>query len=509
MRVSASILALAAIAGAQAASLHRRHEHHKRGGYEATPVQHVEESCKPVVTGRWVALKERAAEPAPPPTFTYKGDCQIPTPIVTPCNEPGTYVFPAHEIKLDTLGSYGGVEYKAGIYRQREATYQVTAPTTITCPFEYVGPIPGAEPTPVPQSYDDNKNNNDGGYQGEEKPGKDNSYDQGQNQGQQPGGGAGGSPGNGYEGGAGGSPDKGYDNGGDQGGDDKDYNGGSSGGSGIHDGKQWAITYSPYKVDGCTSEDEVKNDIQDIKRKGFRAVRVYSTDCDTLKHVGAACQQYGVGIILGAFIKKGPNGPDFSQADGDIKATIDFYRGSSWKGVQMFVVGNEAVLSGACTLKQLTDYVSSARGKLRAGGYQGPVTTAETLNIYEDNEKQGGDLCSCQDQIGINIHPYFNTENLAQNAGKFMNDQLSILKQKCPGKPVVSLETGWPNGGNANGAAVPGPNQQGAALKSIYEHENGGIAYFTYTKDDWKQPGQYGVEQKFSCAQLFKSGGGI
>merc|ERR1712000_744211 len=65
---------------------------------------------------------------------------------------------------------------------------------------------------------------------------------------------------------------------------------GSFGGSGDH----YGITYTPFEetTGECKSTIRVESDIQEIKNDGFQVVRVYSTDCDTLPSVGAACKKH-------------------------------------------------------------------------------------------------------------------------------------------------------------------------------------------------------------------------
>ena len=44
------------------------------------------------------------------------------------------------------------------------------------------------------------------------------------------------------------------------------------------------------------------SDVKEIAKAGFTTLRVYSTDCDTLPNVGAACKATGLKMIIGVFI---------------------------------------------------------------------------------------------------------------------------------------------------------------------------------------------------------------
>jgi exo-beta-1,3-glucanase (GH17 family) len=199
-------------------------------------------------------------------------------------------------------------------------------------------------------------------------------------------------------------------------------------------------------------------------------------------------------IVIGVFIKAG--GP--STADSQVDDIIKWNR---WDLIEMFVVGNEAIFQGFCTANELASYIVKVTGQIREAGYQGPVTTTEPLNIYQEQDNYKP-LCACMDVVGINIHPFFNPEVTPENAGTFLSGQLKIVEDLC-GKTGYVLEAGWPNSGQANGKAVPSYENQAIAIKSIEEAEPGRVVIFTYRNDHWKAPGAFGVEQNFGCAQLF------
>ena len=67
------------------------------------------------------------------------------------------------------------------------------------------------------------------------------------------------------------------------------------------------------------------------------------------------------------------------------------------------------------------------------------------------------------------------------------------------GKKVVNLECGWPNGGSPNGAAIPGSSEQNAALMSIIKEAGNITVLFSFSNDLWKEPGPFGVENKWGC----------
>ncbi|KAL5631014.1 hypothetical protein BROUX41_000886 [Berkeleyomyces rouxiae] len=261
----------------------------------------------------------------------------------------------------------------------------------------------------------------------------------------------------------------------------------------------WAITYTPYTDDtgSCKTKDAVRADIKNIKDMGFTTIRVYSTDCDTLPNVGAACEEYGIRMIIGIFIKQAGcayNGEVQEQVEGII----------SWgkfSMVDMLVIGNEAVFQGLCSAAQLSSLITTVKGRCSGAGYTGPYSTAETVNVWEAD---GSVLCDVIDVAGAQTHPYFNAETTPSKAGSFVKGQIDIVKGIC-GKPAISLECGWPTKGSCNGAACPGVEEQNQAMASVRDTCGQEVVFFTYGEAHWKNPGSCNCEPWFDIKSIFGS----
>lgn len=266
-------------------------------------------------------------------------------------------------------------------------------------------------------------------------------------------------------------------------------------------GDHWAITYTPYSEDAsgtCKSAGEVDSDIQRIKGSGFDTVRIYSTDCDTLENVGSACKKHGLKMIIGVFVKDTCNPESW-----DIKEQIDAITAwKQWDMVELIVVGNEALFQGRCDVGGLKTLITTVKSKCNGAGYSGPYTTAETLNVWERDDVAAS-ICDVVDIVGGQIHPYFNAEVAPKDAGKFVLNQLDILDSICGNKPALNLECGWPTGGNPNGKAVPGKEEQKEAIEAIREEAGDKTVFFSFHNDEWKDPGSCGCEQTWGCGQLF------
>ena len=269
-------------------------------------------------------------------------------------------------------------------------------------------------------------------------------------------------------------------------------------------GTKWAMTYTPYTSTGtCKSASAISADIALIATKGFTTVRLYAPDCSGLQHVGAACASHGLHLIAGIYIDES----GVAGARPQVQELVSWSQdngGRGWAGVEMVVVGNEAVFQGFCTTDELAGFVGEVRDALRAEGvgYEGPVTTTETLETLQENS---GTLCPVVDVVGANIHPFFNSDCDADGAGTFVKSGLVQLKDVCPGgKEYYNFETGWPSRGSSdNGAAVPGAEDQKTAVQGIVQEAGERSVMFSFENDVWKEPGEFGVEQFWGCSEWF------
>ncbi|KAI0452780.1 glycoside hydrolase family 17 protein [Xylaria acuta] len=264
-------------------------------------------------------------------------------------------------------------------------------------------------------------------------------------------------------------------------------------------GKPWAVTYTPYETSasgGCKSQSQVNSDIAAIAAAGVTTIRVYSTDCSTLEFVGGASEAHGIKMILGIFVDQPgchAGNPSVTEQTSAIKSW------GRWDLVSLITVGNEAVLHGYCTPSELAGLISTTKQQL---SYTGPYSTAETVNIWQQ-EEFAGLLCPVVDFVGANAHAFFNTETTADQAGQFVKGQLDIIDNVCGGKEGRIMETGWPSAGQALGLAVPGFSQQAAAIKSIVQAVGDKAVIFSLTSDAWKDGNtQCQCEQHWGCASV-------
>ncbi|KAI0851385.1 glycoside hydrolase family 17 protein [Daldinia vernicosa] len=250
-------------------------------------------------------------------------------------------------------------------------------------------------------------------------------------------------------------------------------------------GQPWGISYTPYETSqqgGCKSASQVEEDIAAIAAAGIEAVRVYSTDCDTLPNVGGACEKHGLKMILGIFIDSPGCDAQNPTVSEQISAIKDW---AKWELVDLISVGNEAVFHGYCEPAELASLITKCKGEFT--GYTGQYTTAETVNIWQQSDFSSA-ICGVVDVAGANAHAFFNTQTVASQAGEFVKGQLDIVSNICDNVSGIILETGWPSAGVTMGLAVPGVAEQAVAIKSIVKECGDKAVMFSYSSDAWKDP---------------------
>lgn len=273
----------------------------------------------------------------------------------------------------------------------------------------------------------------------------------------------------------------------------------------VTNGNKWAMTYTPYAKDGqCKTAGDIKEDIKKISDMGFTTIRSYSTDCGVFEYVVPECQKYGLKVIYGIFLEgggSGGKGPFSSYANAQLE---DIKNKAPKDSVAMVIVGNECMFNNNCQASELASYIDYVRKELQGCGFPSDiaVTTTEPVGTWEE---KGAALCDHIDIFTVQVHPYFTSSVTAEMAGDFAAQQLAQAAKVCPEaakKGTYITEIGWPKSGNSNGAAVASPENQKIAIHKIQEKVGSEACLFSFQNDDWKHPGDLGVEQYFGCADV-------
>ncbi|KAF9888362.1 hypothetical protein FE257_008795 [Aspergillus nanangensis] len=250
--------------------------------------------------------------------------------------------------------------------------------------------------------------------------------------------------------------------------------------------RRFGISYSPYGDDSaCRTQEQVNHDMDKLKHYSF--VRIYGVDCDQTKKVVNAARQRGLRVFAGVY--------DLQNFPASLDPIIQAAAGD-WSTFHTISIGNELVNRGEASPAQIVNAVNTARTRLRAAGYHGPVVTVDTFNRLLDHPE----LCHVSDYCAANCHPFFDATQPAANAGVYVRDQARKISAAAGGKRTVITEAGWPKRGDANGKAVPSfGNHQRAimALTHVYRDNPGDLVLFSAFNEKWKKdsPGTFHAEK--------------
>ncbi|KAK1984293.1 cell wall glucanase [Colletotrichum cereale] len=261
------------------------------------------------------------------------------------------------------------------------------------------------------------------------------------------------------------------------------------------------IAYAPYTAAGqCKTAEQMDDDFTELGGK-YSVVRTYGTDCNQIANALPAAKKAGLKLFLGIF--------DISSIPTQVDTIVSAVS-SDWSMIDTVSVGNELVNSGKATAQQMVTAVGQTRQLLRAAGYTGPVVTVDTFVAVLANPS----LCDASDYCAMNIHPFFDSNTAAKDAGSFISRMVGEVQSKLSdrNKRIVCTETGWPWKGNANGAAVPGIEEQQLAVDSIkkaYASHASDVILFSAFNDLWKhaEAATFNAEQYWGIGALYSDSG--
>lgn len=249
-------------------------------------------------------------------------------------------------------------------------------------------------------------------------------------------------------------------------------------------GSGFGLAYELIGSNGCKPQGQLNSEFGFLSTQGYSKLRFYDIGCD-LSVATAAAAAAGFTVTLGL--------NTIGNVNGDLQTLIAMIKGN-WAPIDTVVIGNEVVNSQGGSPGQVVAAVNAARNQLQGAGFTKNVVAVDTFMAHIAHPE----ICGASDFCAVNAHAFFDANTVASNAGSFVQSVLSKIQNN--GKAIIVTESGWPYAGGPNGAAVPSPENQGAAiasLKSAFGGNPGGIFLFQAYDATYKAAGPFGVEQSF------------
>ncbi|EEB07111.1 glucan 1,3-beta-glucosidase Bgl2 [Schizosaccharomyces japonicus yFS275] len=230
-------------------------------------------------------------------------------------------------------------------------------------------------------------------------------------------------------------------------------------------------------------------------------VRTYSTsDCNTLQYLMPALAQssHNFQAIIGVW----PT--DDSHYALEKSALIQYLQQYGTDHVKGVTVGSEVLYRGDLTASELANRMNEVRQLLKDNGFNLPVGTADSWNLWVDG---GSDpVIDASDFFMSNAFSYWQGQDTSNMTNSFLDDTMQAMGriQARKGTSDISFyvgETGWPTGGPSYGSAVASTD---VAAKFYKEALCGirswgvDIFYFEAFDEPWKGTDS-GVEPYFGA----------
>jgi exo-beta-1,3-glucanase (GH17 family) len=267
------------------------------------------------------------------------------------------------------------------------------------------------------------------------------------------------------------------------------------------------VNYGPFHRAGQSPDltpllpaGQIEADLGAISAAGFRYVRTFGLD-NGLEQIVPLGQhrfphlRYFLGVYVCALNHDDIGNPHSTRAQMDEAIRL----ANSFDAVEGIVVGNECLAGEpeACRQPVSTEQLIGDVGYVRQG-LNGParsrvrVTTAMSmLAAVKHHETQGRRVAEHCDVVMVNIYPFFDRVTVADAVGTVFPVALQHVSRlyAYTGKRLMVGETGWPSAGPANGAAVPGGENQAHYLRGLsrYAKSNGASVFlFEMFDEPWK-----------------------
>ncbi|MBE2280186.1 MAG: glycosyl hydrolase [Ignavibacteriaceae bacterium] len=239
--------------------------------------------------------------------------------------------------------------------------------------------------------------------------------------------------------------------------------------SGIH-----GISFSAYLENqgpgSLITEEQIEERIKVIKPY-VKWVRSFSC-VDGNELIPAVAKKHGIKTLVGAWI-----GTDLEKNESEIEGIINVAKAGN---ADIVAIGNEVMLRGDVSEEELIKYLQ--RVKLEVTGI--PVGYVDAYYEFV-NYPRITNIC---DVVLANCYPFWEGYPI-EHALAYMKNMYHLAVTAARGKKVIISETGWPDKGTPDRAAVPSYEN---ALKYFIDaynwakEENIDIFYFSSFDESWK-----------------------
>lgn len=145
----------------------------------------------------------------------------------------------------------------------------------------------------------------------------------------------------------------------------------------------------------------------------------------------------------------------------------------------ILAIGNEVMLRGELSEDKLVSYIERAKAETDV-----PVGYVDAYFLFENYPR----VAAACDVLLVNCYPFWESYPI-EHAHIYMREMYRRAQRVADGKPVVIAETGWPNIGSPEGAAVPSRiNAMKYFVDAVEwtQDENIDLFYFAGFDEAWK-----------------------
>ncbi len=242
----------------------------------------------------------------------------------------------------------------------------------------------------------------------------------------------------------------------------------------ILDNKIHGLSFSPY-VEGqgpgtVVGEAQIRERLAIIEAH-VNWIRTFSCT-DGYELIPAIAREKGLKTLVGVWLDD-----DHEQNERELENAL---RLANEGHVDILGVGNEVLLRGDLSEDQLLDFIDRAR----QGAPGVPVGYVDAYFEFVDHPR----ITAACDVLLANCYPFWEG-CAAEHALLYMKEMYRRVSGVAGGKPVIISETGWPNIGTAEGAAVPSFENAIKYFVDTYrwaDEEGVEIFYFSSFDESWK-----------------------